>query len=52
LPPGEEVGGKALTSIANEFWRKAAIRLGRVRVEQQQAETSFIAPPDGMSPHP
>jgi hypothetical protein len=34
------------------FRKKAAIRLGRERVEQQQAETLFIALPNGMSPHP
>jgi hypothetical protein len=34
------------------FWKKAAIRPGRVRVEQQQAEASFMAPPNGMEPHP
>jgi hypothetical protein len=38
--------------MASAFWKKAAIRLGRVRVEQQQAETSFIAPPNGMQPQP
>jgi hypothetical protein len=48
------VGDRKLGGNAHgqQFWKKAAIRPGRVRVEQQQTETSFIAPPDGMSPHP
>jgi hypothetical protein len=38
--------------MASAFWKQAAIRLGRVGVEQKQAETSFIAPPNGMAAHP
>ena len=41
-----------MTVLATAFWKKAAIRVGRVSVEQQQAETSFIALPNGMEPHP